>query len=367
MTRISMKRYFCYFSVLLVLLMAFFLCRFNLFVKAASTSNINPQNAVNISVSGSNETGSATLGTEYWYSFQAPTGNVWVIARLTGSQTAGVMQIDILDEQLNVIKSSYTHTGNHIAEIVCRMEFQGVGSKDTYMPKLLEEKNYYIRISGTGTYTLNLNSYADDFYGDFDMATPLTAGATQTVGMLERDDDIDSFYFEVPNNMSYKVTIVATKKMDTRIADDNDYTIDSNSLRVLRDNGTAEYTMSGYQIRRYFFLSGKGGTQYKISVDINNDDSQLGLWTSVSTSTGSRYITVNTLKGAKISIIVKKGSKNKKIKIRYKKKKKTKISLTQKKETQTYTLTRNLRPGDVVIVTATKKRYKEFNYKKKCK
>ena len=155
--------------------------------------------------------------------------------------------------------------------------------------------------------------------------------------------------------------------MDVDIADSNQYVLNNNSLRVLRDNATAEYTVSGSGVRRYFFLYGNGGTYYKINVSIDYDASQLGLWTKVTANVGSKTIKVQTQKGAKISIIVKSAKKNKKLYIKYNKKKKKKISVTQTKGTKTYKLTRKLKKGDVVIVTATKKRYKEFNYKKKMK
>ena len=333
-------------------------------VYAASTKNINPYNALEITVNSTSEDGSVSGGTELWYVFTCPAGNGWLITRLTGVHENGILQVGIYDLHLNLIKENYTQAGNHIAEIVCRMHDEGVGSKQVFIPRLMAGEKYYVRISGSGDFNLNCDWYDDDYRGDFDSATALKTGKTVS-GKIERDEDIDSFYFDVPDGNSYKITVKATKKMDVDIADDNEYILDSNNLRVLRDNGTAEYTVSGSGIRRYFFLSGKGGTYYKISVAIDPNAAKLGLWTKVTADVGTNFIKVDTKKGAKISIIVKKGSGRRKIKIRYKRKKKKKITVTQKQATKTYRLTRSLQPGDIVIVTATKKRYKEFNFRKK--
>ncbi len=332
----------------------------------AATANINPYNAVQVEVNSTNEDGTVKIGQDLWYTFTAPQGNSWVIARLTGTQETGTMQIAIFDEQLNMVKENYTQAGNHIAEIVCRMNYEGIGSTEEFIPRLVADKKYYIKISGTGSFNLNLDQFMDDYAGDYDSATVLNVGTTIS-GTLEREEDIDSFCFEVPNNNSYKVTVTATRKMDVKIADDNEYVLNSNALRVIRDNGSAEYTISGSGVKRYFFLSGKGNTHYRISVEIDEDAAELGLWTRVTANVGENTIRVDTKKGARISIIVKKGSKKKSLKIKYKGKKKKKITVTQKSASKTYKLTRKLKPGDVVIVTATKKRYKEFNYKKKMK
>ena len=332
----------------------------------AATNNINPYNAIGITVGSTNEDGTVTDGKDLWYTFTAPQGNCWVITRITGTQDTGIMQLTICDEHLNVVKENYTHAGNHIAEIVCRMHYEGVGSKEDYIPRLMAGAVYYIRVRGTGKFNLNCDQFNDDYRGDYEYASALSVGTTVS-GKLERDEDIDSFYFDVPSNYSYKVSITATKKMDVDIADSNEYVLNNNSLRVLRDNATAEYTVSGSGTRRYFFLYGKGGTYYKINVSIDYNAAQLGLWTRVTANKGSKTIKIHTQKGAKISIIVKSGKGKKNIYIKYKKKKKKKLSITQTKATQTYTLSRKLKKGDVVIVTATKKRYKEFNYKKKMK
>lgn len=332
----------------------------------AASNAINPYNAIAVTVGSTNEDGTVSEGKDLWYVFTAPQGNCWVITRLTGTQDAGIMQLTLYDEHLNVIKENYTHAGNHIAEMVCRMHYEGVGSKEEFIPRLAADGIYYLRVRGTGKFNLNCDKYDDDHTGDYASATELTAGSTIS-GKLERDEDIDSFYFDVPDDYSYKVTVTATKKMDVDIADRNEYILNNNCLRVLRDNATAEYTISGSGVSRYFFLYGKGGTYYKISVDIDYDASQLGLWTKVTANVGSNKIKVKTKSGAKVSIIVKKGSKNKKIYLKKGKKKKKRITATQTTATKTYKLTRKLKPGDVVIVTATKKRYKEFNYKKKMK
>ncbi len=355
---------FLFKKILILIFCAAFMLLISLDTHAAAPANLNPFNAVKVDVNDTNVSEKIEPGQNLWYVFEAPEGNLWVITRLTGTQTSGAMQISIMDEQLNMVKETYTHSGNHIAEIICRMEYQGVGSKEPFMPKLIAGKKYYVRIIGTGEFNLNIDSYTDDYSGDFDKATGLSVGVTVT-GMLERDEDVDSFYFDIPNNYSYNVKVYATKKMDVDIADSNDYIINSNSLRVMRDNSTSEYTVSGYGERRYFFMMGKGGTQYNITVSIGADESRLGLWTKVIAEVGTKKIRIETIKGAKISIIVKPGSKRKDIKIKYKKKKQSKVSLTQTKNVATYKLTRKLKPGDKVIVTAKKKRYKEFNYKKK--
>ena len=282
----------------------------------AATNNINPYNAIGITVGSTNEDGSVTDGKDLWYVFSAPQGNCWVITRITGTHDAGILQVSIYDEQLNLIKENYTHSGNHIAEIVCRMHYEGVGSKEDFIPRLMADGVYYIRVRGTGKFNLNCDRFDDDYRGDYESATSLSVGTTIS-GRLERDEDIDSFYFDVPSSYSYKVTVSATKKMDVDIADKNEYVLNNNSLRVLRDNSTAEYTVSGSGIRRYFFLYGKGGTYYKINVSIDTDASKLGLWTKVTANKGSKTIKIKTQKGAKISIIVKSAKGKKKLYIKY--------------------------------------------------
>ncbi|WP_029320383.1 hypothetical protein [Butyrivibrio sp. AE3004] len=308
-------------------------------------------------------------GTTYWYYFTAPpattTDDQWVILRVVAHTEKGNIFYEIMDEHLNVVKGSYATSGDHMSEIVCRLDNTIEGTTGTYMPRLVRGHKYYIRVSGLGKYTIGLNTYKDDYSGEFDTATQLAVG-TPLTGNLERDDDIDSFCFKVPSNMAYKITVFASKKMNARITDEYNYTINTNNLRVLRDRGTAEYVVSGNGTIRYFFLYGSGGTNYKISVSIDQSSYNLGLWTKVNSSCGNRYIQVDTYKGAKVTIIVKAGKKNGKLYFKPGKKSKKK-SVTQKSVSKKYKLNRKLKVGDVVIVTATKVRFKEFNYRKKIK
>ncbi|WP_026511873.1 hypothetical protein [Butyrivibrio sp. LC3010] len=307
-------------------------------------------------------------GETRWYYFDAPplttTNDQWVILRLIGHSENGNLYIELMDEHLNVVKGGYALNGDHMEEIVCRLDNTIEGTTGTYMPRLVRGQRYFVKVSGVGEFTIGLNTYNDDHSGEFDNAEKLVVG-NEISGVLERDDDIDSFCFQVPDTYSYKITVFATKKMNARITDESNYSVNTNNLRVLRDRGTAEYTVSGYGTIRYIFLYGNGGTHYKISVAIDKDPSKLGLWTTVNANYGNNYIRINTLKGAKISIIVKAGKNNKKLYFRGTKKKKK--STTQKVLGKDYYLNRRLRSGDVVIVTATKKRYKEFNFKKKIK
>ncbi len=339
-----------------------------LFLPFTAKAASNPFNALAVTIGSTNESGSVKFGEEAWYKFTVSKGigNVWIIARLTGAESSGVMEIDLMDEQLNAIKGSYTQSSNHICELVCRMECVLSGTKDENIPRLLEGQTYYIRISGTGSYNLNVDSYADDYYGDYDNATVLSTSASLT-GMLERDDDIDSFSFTPNSGKNYMITVYATKKMNAYISDADDYTLDNNSLSVMRDMSTSEVVITGDGKMRYFFLSGTGGTKYNIKVAVttqkpNKDNNILGTWTKVTyCDKGRKFFYVHTLKGAKLKI-----SSNRKILKGAGRVKKSK-TMTAKSNKIKVNLSRKLKKGDTITVIATKERYKKFVLKVKIK
>ncbi len=356
MKKISFCKFIIYAFILLLFL--------PFTVKAAS----NPFNALVVTIGLTNESGSVKYGEEAWYKFTVPKGigNVWIIARLTGAESSGVMEIDLMDEHLNAIKGGYTQSSNHICELVCRMECVFSGTRDENIPRLLEEQTYYIRISGTGSYNLNVDSYADDYYGDYDNATVLSTSASIT-GMLERDDDIDAFSFKPGSGKNYMISVYATKKMNAYISDADDYTLDNNSLSVMRDMSTSECVITGDGNICYFFLSGTGGTKYNIKIAATTkkpqkDKNILGTWTKVThCDKGRKFFYIKTLKGAKLNI-----TSNKKILKGAGKVKKSK-NLTAKTNKVKVTLSRKLRKGDTIRVIATKERYKKYVFKVKIK
>ncbi|WP_026659100.1 hypothetical protein [Butyrivibrio sp. AC2005] len=348
------------------LILGIFFCFFMLFsikMTGACEGGPNPFGATQIQVPGQDD-GEVENGADDWYYFDAPTvtNDEWLILRLTGQQERGTINYEILDEQLNSVKGSYTLSGSHVGEIVCRMENTIEGTVDTFIPRLLFGKRYYIRLSGSGEYLIDITTYEDDYPGSFSRATALTTGVT-TTGYLERDDDIDSFKFQVPNGNAYNIKIFATKKMNVRISDADNYTLNTNALRVMRDNSTSEYTVSGYGDIRYFFLYGSGGTKYTINVTVapTPNNNTLGSWTQVLAQNGNNFINITTRRGAKVTIIVKKKSGNGRLRLTINNKKK--YTKKQKQATRTYWLNRPLLPGDKVIITIRKKRYKDFHAK----
>ncbi len=348
------------------LILGIFFCFFMLFsikMTGACTGGKDWYNAVEITIPGQDDP-EIEAGTDVWYYFTTPTStnDEWLILRVTGFHERGTISYEIMDEQLNVVKGNYTLSGSHMSEIVCRMESTIEGTIDVFIPRLLKGKRYYIRLSGTGEYSINLTAHSDDYTGEFSTATTLTAGVT-TTGYLERDDDIDSFKFQVPTGNAYNIKIFATKKMNVRIADADDYTLDTNALRVMRDNSTSEYTVSGYGDIRYLFLYGSGGTKYTINITVapTANNYTLGSWTQVLAQSGNNFVSITTLKGSKVTIIVKKKKSNGKLVLT--KNKKKKYSKKQKKTTKVYGLNRALQPGDKVIITISKKRYKTFHVK----
>ncbi len=322
----------------------------------------NPYNAIQVQVNGANEEGSIKSGQELWYKFTVPTGNSWLIVRVTTTNESGVLNCEVKGVQQNTIKGAYSLGGNQTCEMVFRIGAMNNGSTEEYIPRLTEGATYYLRLYGEGDFIFNVDSYVDDYEGEYANATALAAGATIS-GTLERNDDIDAFSFTVPTSNSYKVTVTASRKMNVKITDKDNYTIDNNSLRVMRDRGTSEYTISGKGEKRYFFLSGLTGTSYTISVAISADDSTLGNWTKVTATKGKSYIQIKTKKGAKLVITVKNASGKSTLKVKGKKILKT----TQKKGTVKYRLNRKLKKGDVIKVTATKGRQFSFSYYKKIK
>ncbi len=330
-----------------------------LFVKIPSYA-INPTNAVEVQVNSANESGSIKKGAEVWYKFEVPDGDSWLVVRLTTTSERANIDCEVKGIHMDTIRGAYSLGGNHMAELVFRINDMDSGTTDEFISRVNSGSTYFVRVSGEGDFNFNVDSYVDDYKGEFSNATALTAGNTIT-GSLERNDDIDSFCFTVPDNYAYKITVKASKKMDVKIADKNNYILDNNSLRVMRDRGTSEYVVSGNGTKRYFFLSGQASTSYTISVKQSKNDASLGDWTKVTATKGKSYITIKTREGAKISITLK-GSK-KALKINGKKLYRT----TQKKAKKKYRLNRKLKKGDVITVTATKGRRYAFSYTKKIK
>ena len=348
------------------LILGIFFCFFMLFsikMTGACEGGKDWYNAVEIVIPGQDDP-EIKKGTDVWYYFDAPTvtNDEWLILRVTGFHERGTISYEIMDEQLNVVKGNYTLSGSHMSEIVCRMETTIEGTVDVFIPRILCGKRYYVRLSGEGKYSINLTTHSDDYPGGFRRATALQVGAT-TTGYLERDDDIDSFKFQVPDGYAYNIRVFATKKMNVRISDADNYTLDTNALRVMRDNSTSQYTVSGYGELRYLFLYGSGGTKYTIDVSIapTENDNTLGSWTQVLAKSGNKFINVTTMKGSKVTIIVKRKNAKKKLLLKINKKKK--YSGVQKKKTKQYKLNSRLKPGDKVIISISKKRFRSFHIK----
>lgn len=350
--------------ILLSIIVMLFICNV---IKAncASGGGKDYFNAVEIQINGQVDP-EIKSGEDHWYYFIAPGNTIdeWVILRVVGLHERGTITVEVYDEYMNMVKSSYTLSGSHTGEIIFRMEDTIEGTKDIFIPRLLKGSKYYVRLYGTGKYSINLTTNADDYSGEYSLATALSVGNT-TTGLLQRDDDIDAFMFVVPSGYAYNISVYATKKMNVKISDADNYTLDTNALRVMRDYSTSQYTVSGYGEVRYFFLYGLGGTKYTINVSIApaSTDETIGNWTKINAKAGNKYIEVSTLKGSTVTIIVKKAKSSKNLKLRVNKKKK--YSAKQKKSTKRYYLNRRLVAGDVITISIQKKRYKVFHFKKK--
>ena len=332
-------------------------------LSAHAVDTRNPFNAVSVTVDSTNEEGSIENGTELWYKFVVPNnGNNWLIVRVTTFNDTGTLNFEVKGAQLNTIKGAYSLGGNQVSQLVFKIGGMNIGVDEEFLPRLIVGATYYVRIYGKGDFNLNIDSYADDYNGDYSSATTLTAG-TPINGTIERMDDIDAFKYKPPTGNSYLITVSATRKMDVKITDKDDYVIDNSSLRVLRDRATSEYAVSGISEKRYYFLTGLTGTGYNISVKAvpKNQDNTLGSLAKVRAFTGQSFIKVKTQKGAKVLIQVMKGSGNKALKVKGKKI----LKVTQKKNSATYRLNRQLRPRDVIRVTVTKGRLKSYVFYKK--